>query len=107
MSRIPRTLVVVALSFALLAVTVPAAHARTLSKPQSSNSIIGNWIDATLAWVAGLGIGTSHAAPIPQKPGMKVFTAPVGSSGGTGFGGATTMCGSTVDPWGHCGGTGG
>ena len=48
MTRIPRICLVLGLSFVLLAATVPAAHARTLSKPQSSNSIIGSWIDATL-----------------------------------------------------------
>lgn len=107
MYRIPRICLVFALSSVLLAATVPAAHARTLAKPQSSNAIIGSWIEATLTWITGLGIGTSQAAPAPQKPGVK-YTVPTGSSGGPLFGGATTMCSSAIDPWGNCiGGTGG
>jgi len=107
MSRIPRICLVFVLSFVLLAATVPAAHARTLAKPQSSNSIIGSWIEATLSWITGFGIGTSQAAPTHQRPGVK-YTAPTGGSGGTLFGGATTMCSSAIDPWGNCvGGTGG
>jgi hypothetical protein len=108
MSRIPRICLVFVLSFVLLAATVPAAHARTLAKPQSSNSMIGSLIDVTLHWITSFGTGTSQAAPAPQKPGMKTGSVPVGGSGGSGFGGVRTMCGSTVDPWGNCvGGTGG
>lgn len=104
MSRIPRICLVLALSFVLLAATVPAAHARTLARSQSSNPGIGSWFDAALAWI-GFGSGASQAAPAHQKPVMKVF--PIGSSGGSGVGEVhPNSCGSTLDPNGHCGGTG-
>ena len=104
MYRIPRICLVFVLSFVLLAATVPAAHARTLAKPQSSNSIIGSWIEATLSWITGFGIGTSQAAPTPQKPGTKTTSTTTGSSFLI-----RPMCGSTLDPNGCCGcsGTGG
>jgi hypothetical protein len=105
MYRIPRICLVFVLSFVLLAATVPAAHARTLAKPQSSNSIIGSWFNATLVWMAGFGVG-SHAASTPQKPGVKTTPIPASGSGGTGTSGIHPMCGSILDPNG-CSGTGG
>lgn len=106
MSRIPRICLVSVLSFVLLAATVPAAHARTLAKPQSSNSIIGSWIDATVVWITSFGTGTSHAAPAPQKPGVKTGTTSTSTWSGSGTGSVHPMCGSTLDPNG-CSGTGG
>jgi hypothetical protein len=102
MSRIPRTLVVVALSFALLAVAVPAAHARTLAKPLSSNPAIGSWLDATLAWVGSLVTGT----PPEKVPHGSKLTYTSGSGTGTGSGYAQPMTCSTIDPNGspRCGG---
>ena len=94
MSRIPRTLVAVALSFALLAVAMPAAHARTLAKPQSSNPAIGSWLDATLAWVGSLVTGTPH-----EKAPQGTKTTYTSGSGGNGF--AQPMTGSCIDPWGN------
>jgi hypothetical protein len=102
MIRIPRICLVVGLSFVLLAATVPAAHARTLSKPQSSNSMIGSWINATLSWAANLVTGSPHGRTVP---GAKTYTS--GSGTGTGGGGyAQPMTCSTIDPNGslHCGG---
>jgi hypothetical protein len=106
MSRIPRICLVVVLSFVLLAATVPAVHARTLAKPQSSNSIIGSWIDATVVWMTSFGIGTSQAAPAPHKPRMKTGTIPLSGFGGSGTGGVRPMCSAALDPNG-CSGTGG
>jgi hypothetical protein len=106
MYRIPRICLVFVLSFVLLAATVPAAHARTLAKPQSSNSIIGSWIEATLSWTTGFGIGTSQATPAPRKPRVKTdSTGSLGGALGTIIG-IHPMCGSGVDPQG-CPGTGG
>ena len=100
MNRIPRTCLVVVLSFVLLAATVPAAHARTLVKPQSSNSMIGSWINVTLAWLTNLGTGAPNGkAPHGSKT---IYTGGAGSgSGGTG-GGAKPMTGSGIDPSGGC-----
>ena len=92
MSRIPRICLVVALSFVLLA-AVPAAHARTLAKPSSSNSVIGSWLDAALAWVGSFVTGTSHGQTVP---GAKAT-----STGTSGTGGTTTMrpmTGPCIDP---------
>ena len=95
MVRIPRICLVLGLSFVLLAATVPAAHARTLNKPQSSNSIIGSWIDASLAWVTHLMTG----APQGQMPHSKLTSSGTGT--GTISGGyAQPMTGSCIDPWG-------
>jgi hypothetical protein len=94
MTRIPRICLVLGLSFVLLAATVPAAHARTLSKPQSSNSIIGSWIDATLAWATNLVTGAPHGQAVH---GAKTYTS--------GTGGTTTlkpMTGVGIDPSGSC-----
>jgi hypothetical protein len=96
MIRIPRICLVLGLSFVLLDATVPAAHARTLSKPQSSNSIIGSWIDATLAWVVNLVTGAPHGQAAAH--GTKVYT----SGSGYGSGGAVPMVGSGIDPSGTC-----
>jgi hypothetical protein len=96
MIRIPRICLVLGLSFVLLAATVPAAHARTLSKPQSSNSIIGSWIDATLAWAAKLVTGAPHGQAAVHD--TKVYTS--GSGTGSGTGGVQPMTGSTIDPGG-------
>lgn len=96
MVRIPRICLVLGLSFVLLAATVPAAHARTLSKPQSSNSIIGSWIDATLAWVTHLVTG----APQGQVTHSKLtYTSGTGTTSGTGY--AQPMTGSCIDPGGY------
>jgi hypothetical protein len=95
MTRIPRICLVLGLSFVLLAATVPAAHARTLSKPQSSNSIIGSWIDATLAWAVHLVTGTPQGQAAAH--GTKVYTS--------GTGGSTIlkpMTGVGIDPGGTC-----
>ena len=98
MVRIPRICLVLGLSFVLLAATVPAAHARTLSKPQSSNSIIGSWIDATLAWVTHLVTGAPQGQ---QQHGSITGPKLTSSSGtGTGTGYAQPMTGSTIDPGG-------
>jgi hypothetical protein len=94
MIRIPRICLVLGLSFVLLAATVPAAHARTLSKPQSSNSIIGSWIDATLAWATSLVTGAPHGQAAVHD--TKVYTS------GSGTGGAVPMVGSGIDPSGTC-----
>lgn len=102
MNRIPRICLVVALSFVLLA-AVPAAHARTLAKPSSSNSVIGSWLDAARAWVGSFVTGTSHGQTVP---GAKT-TSTTTSGSGTGTGGyARPMTCSTIDPNGvlHCGG---
>jgi hypothetical protein len=94
MSRIPRICLVVALSFVLLA-AVPAAHARTLAKPASSNSVIGNWLDAALSWVGSFVTGTAHGQTVP---GAKTT-----STGTSGSGSTTTMrpmTGTCIDPGG-------
>jgi len=104
MTRIPRTMIAVALTFALLAAAAPAAHARTVAKPLSSNPIIGSWLDATLAWVGNLVTGTP--TPHGKAPqGSKVtYTSGSGSSTGPGY--ARPMTCSTIDPNGstNCGG---
>src|SRR3954447_15010121 len=101
MSRIPRICLVFVLSFVLLAATVPAAHARTLAKSQSSNSMIGSWINVTLAWVTNLVTG----APNGQAPhSSKTYTTGTGS--GSGSGGPKPMVGSGIDPSGGCTTTG-
>jgi hypothetical protein len=105
MTRIPRICLVAALSFVLLAAAVPAAHARTLTKQQSSHSVIGSLLDATLAWVSHLVTGTQHGRSIPGT--KTIHTSGSGSGTGTGTGYIQPMCGSTLDPNGHCGGTGG
>ena len=95
MCRIPRICLVFVLSFVLLAATVPAAHARTLAKPQSSNSMIGSWINATLAWVTNLVTG----APNGQAPhGTKTIYTGSGTGSGSGTGGVKPMTGSGIDP---------
>jgi hypothetical protein len=94
MTRIPRICLVAALSFVLLAAAVPAAHARTLAKPQSSHSVIGSLLDATLAWVSNFVTGAPHGkAPYSSK-----LTSSSGTSG-TGY--AQPMTGSCIDPWGN------
>jgi len=99
MSRIPRICLVFVLSFVLLAATVPAAHARTLAKPQSSNSMIGSWINVTLAWVTNLVTG----APNGQAPhSSKTYTWGTGTGTGSGSGGAKPMTGVGIDPGGSC-----
>jgi hypothetical protein len=100
MSRIPRICLVLGLSFVLLAATVPAAHARTLTKPQSSNSIIGSWIDATLAWAANLVTGAPHGQAVHGAVHGSKLTYTSGSGTGTG-GYAQPMTGSCIDPGGH------
>jgi hypothetical protein len=95
MSRIPRVLAAAALSVALLVAAAPAAHARTLAKPKSPDSVIELWLSATLGWVNGL----LTAAPQPQaapRPQVKVTGIQTGNTGG----GASPMTGSCVDPWG-------
>src|SRR3954462_6385631 len=95
MSRIPRICLVFVLSFVLLAATVPAAHARTLAKPQSSNSMIGSWINVTLAWVTNLVTG----APNGQAPhSSKTIYTGSGSGSGSGTGTAQPMTGGGIDP---------
>jgi hypothetical protein len=96
MNRMPRICLGIAMSFALLTATVPAAHARTLTKPLSSNSNIGNWLDATLAWVGSLVTGTQHGQ---QAPSHKVTTGSGLDSGTTGT--ARPMTGSCIDPGGN------
>lgn len=93
MTRIPRICLVFALSFALLAATVPAAHARTLVKP-SSNSVIGSWLNATLSWIGNLVTG----APQGKTPhGTKTYTS---VSGTDTIGTARPMTGTCIDPGG-------
>jgi len=95
MTRIPRICLVLGLSFVLLAATVPAAHARTLSKPQSSNSIIGSWIDATLAWATNLVTSAPNGQAAAHD--TKAYTS--------GTGGSTIlkpMTGVGIDPGGTC-----
>jgi hypothetical protein len=92
MNRIPRTLAALALSFSLLAAAVPAAHARTLTKPQSSIPAIGSWLDATLAWVI------DHVAGVPKAPAAQSSQKlEVNTTGGY----AVPMTGSCIDPWGN------
>ncbi|MFL6232786.1 MAG: hypothetical protein ACJ76N_06595, partial [Thermoanaerobaculia bacterium] len=93
MIRIPRICLVLGLSFVLLAATVPAAHARSLTKSQSSSSSIGSWLDATLAWVGSLVTGAPHG----KAPHGSKLTSTSGT-GGTGY--AQPMTGSCIDPWG-------
>ena len=102
MSRIPRTMIAVVLSFALLAAAAPAAHARTLAKPLSSNPVIGSWLDATLAWVGNLVTDTPHG----KAPQGSKLTYTSGSGTSTGPGYARPMTCSTIDPNGSttCGG---
>jgi len=95
MSRMPRICLVVVLSFVLVA-AVPAAHARTLTKPQSSNSIIGNWFDATLSWVVNFVTGPAHERAVH---GTK--TTYTGGSGSVGTGYARPNVGSCIDPSGN------
>ncbi len=92
MSRIPRICLVVTLSFVLLA-AVPAAHARTLAKPSSSNSVIGSWLDAALAWVGSFVTGTSHGQTVP---GAKTTSTTTSGSGG--FVAVKPMTGGGLDP---------
>jgi hypothetical protein len=107
MNRIPRIASAVALTAALLSAAVPAAQARPLERPQSP-SVSGSWFDAALAWLGDLGLRSSHVAQVPRTPVMKATTPiPVPPLGGPGYGGAHPMCGSGLDPQGHCGGTGG
>jgi hypothetical protein len=97
MCRIPRICLVFVLSFVLLAATVPAAHARTLAKPQSSNSMIGSWINVTLAWMTNLVTG----APNGQAPhGTKTIYTGSGTGSGSGTGTAKPMTGTGIDPGG-------
>jgi hypothetical protein len=103
MSRIPRICLGIALSFILLAATVPAAHARTLTQPQSSHPVIGSWLDATLVWVSNLLTGAPHEQAVH---GAKTISTGSGS-GGTSTGTAKPMTGSCIDPGGvsrPCGG---
>lgn len=97
MYRIPRICLVFVLSFVLLAATVPAAHARTLAKPQSSNAMIGSWFNATLVWMTNFVTG----APNGQAPhGSKTYTWGTGTGSGTG--GVQPMTGVGIDPGGTC-----
>ncbi len=98
MNRIPRICLVVALSFVLLA-AVPAAHARTLAKPSSSNSVIGSWLDAALAWVGSFATGTSHGQTVP---GAKTTSTTTSGSGSGGSGHVQPMTGTMIDPNGNC-----
>ena len=100
MSRIPSTCLVFVLSFVLLAATVPAAHARTLAKPQSSNSMIGSWINVTFAWLTNFATGAPHGQ---THHGAKTYTGGSGAGSGTGAGGAAKpMTGTMIDPSGNC-----
>jgi hypothetical protein len=105
MNRISRTAGTLVLTAALLSAAVPAAQARTLAKHQAP-SVAAGWLDAALAWLGDL--AAPHAAQAHQIPGVKsTTTVPVGEPDLTGI--ARTMCGSVIDPSGHCsgGGTGG
>jgi hypothetical protein len=109
MNRIPRIASAAALTAALLTAAVPAAQARTLAQLQFP-SVSGSWLDAALTWLGDLGLGNSHVALAPRTPVMKTtppIPIPVPPPGGPGHEGAHPMCGSVIDPSGHCGGTGG
>jgi hypothetical protein len=94
MSRMPRICLVVTLSFVLLAATVPVAQARTLAKPQSSNSVISSWLNAALAWIGDFVVGSSHGQ---TAHGTKtISTGTTDTTTGT----ARPMTGSCIDPWG-------
>jgi hypothetical protein len=93
MSRMPRICLVIALSFVLLAATVPAAQARTLAKSQSSNSVISSWLNAALAWIGDFVAGAPHGQ---TARGTKTIST--GISGDTTTGTARPMTGSCIDP---------
>jgi hypothetical protein len=95
MSRTPRICLVIALSFVLLAATVPAAHARAITHSQSSNSVIGSWLNATLAWIGDFVTGAAHGQTVH---GTKTISTSGSGSGTTGT--AKPMTGSCIDPWG-------
>jgi hypothetical protein len=96
MNRIPRTAVAFVLSAALLAATAPAAHARTLAKPQPSAPIAaGGWFDAALAWVGGLGLGIPHTQGTRSME--KATSVPISSPTGPIVGAKPMTC-STIDP---------
>ena len=65
------------------------------------------WLDMALTWLTDFMVGPAQQAQKPQTPAMKIAYPPTGASGSGGFGGATTMCGSYIDPNGSCHPTGG
>jgi hypothetical protein len=102
MNRIPRTAGTLVLTAALLSAAVPAAQARTLAKPQAP-SVSGSLFGAALALLGDLGFGTPSAARTHPAPLMKSDpVAPPPLVPGL----MRPMCGSVIDPSGHCGGGG-
>ncbi|HEY0554563.1 MAG TPA: hypothetical protein VGG20_09865 [Thermoanaerobaculia bacterium] len=103
MNRLPRTAGILALTAALLTIAVPAAQARTLAKPQAP-SVSGSLFGAALAWLGDLGFGAPSAARTHQAPAMK--SDPILPPPPLVPGLMRPMCGSLIDPSGHCGGGG-
>ena len=100
MNRIPRIAAALALSAILFSTAVPAAQARTFVKPQAP-SVAGGWFDAALAWLGVLGtspVARTHQAPVTKSDPIFPDLIP---------GLMHPMCGSVIDPSGHCGGGGG
>jgi hypothetical protein len=103
MNRIPRIAAALALSATLLSAAVPAAQARTFAQPHVP-SVAGSWLDAALTWLGALGTSPTartHQAPVVKSDDPIVPIVPALVPGLM-----HPMCGSVIDPSGHCGGGG-
>lgn len=99
-----RTFAAVVLSVALLVAAAPALQARPLSQSRVSVSAAGGeWLSAAWNWLAQT-LGIQPAAPRARHEKAKTDSGTTTSDGG--LGGAHTMSGSCIDPWG-CTTTGG
>lgn len=106
MTRISRTVSAAVLSAALLVAVSPAAQARTPERHQAPRPA-ETWLDMAFAWLTDFVVSPIQQGQTHKSPTTKIYTYPsIGTSGSGGFGGATTMCASTIDPQGSCQPTG-
>ena len=88
MNRLTRIFAAAVVTMTMLVITVPAAQARPLAKPQSVQLMDGDWIGAALSWLNQL-LGVQRT-PAPRNERQKD-----GVSTGTTGGGFTGSC---IDP---------
>ncbi|HEV2851540.1 MAG TPA: hypothetical protein VHC97_01935 [Thermoanaerobaculia bacterium] len=98
-----RTFAAVVLSVALLVATAPVLQARPLSQPRVS-ATGGEWLSAAWSWLTQT-LGIQPAAPTARHEKAKPDSGTTTSDGD--LGGAQTMSGSCIDPWGCTTGGGG
>jgi hypothetical protein len=89
MNRLTRIFAAALVTMTMLVVTAPAAQARPLAKPQSVQTLSGDWLGAALSWLNQLLVRQT-----PQNTREKASTAPTDSNTTSGGG----FTGSCIDP---------